>query len=61
MKQYRIILNELNGETDVTATADYVIDQNIKTIAGGTNDRIDTNLTANEFLGAIYLLYRFRH
>lgn len=49
IKQYRIILNELNGDTDVTATADYVIDQNIKTIAGGTNDRIDTNLTANEF------------
>jgi hypothetical protein len=49
IKQYRIILNELNGETDVTATADYIIDQNIKTIAGGTNDRIDTNLTANEF------------
>lgn len=48
-KQYKIILNELNGETRVTSTADYVINEILKTIAGGVNDRLDTNLTAAEF------------
>lgn len=46
-KQYKIILNELSNQTDITSTVDYKITDN--SVESGNDNRLDSNLSADEF------------